>query len=303
MEYYYDSKTGGFVLNEETTDESLTTQITAAFIASLLAVPGIVNADRISRNFTTKPTVAQFQSTVRKVAEKAPRFGGYTTLDAANILARTLYAEAAGESTEGKKMVATVIWNRAGGDTQKLIRVCFASSQFSCWNGVDRTILKPGVYKITIPSDIAIPSVKRAWDVCQALASEMLKGTFTPLGNYNAYLNPKKADPDALATWGTTMTGQKVVGKHRFGYLPEKDPNRPKRNKMFTYKVVSGDSVSKIATNLIQAGKTNITDLTTLKNQIVAVNKLKNNGDTIYVGQVLKIPQGVQENGSENRWA
>ena len=118
MEYNY-VEDKGFVLNPETTEESLASNITMAFIASILSVPGIVSADRLSRDIPSNPTPAQVSGAIKKANEKAPTFGGYLTTDAANLIARTIFAEASGESLEGKKMVATVIWNRAGGDPQK----------------------------------------------------------------------------------------------------------------------------------------------------------------------------------------
>ena len=44
-------------------------------------------------------------------------YGGFSEDKAYNIVARTLYDEARGESIMGLKAVASVIYNRAGGDS------------------------------------------------------------------------------------------------------------------------------------------------------------------------------------------
>ena len=98
------------------------------------------------------------------------------------------------------------------------------------------------------------------------------------------------------------MSNQKVVGKHKFGYLREKDPNRRRKKSNVqiatSYKVQKGDSLGKIAQKLIKDKQTNFTDARKLATQLIAVNKLKDNGNKIYIGQVLKLPQGVNENVS-----
>ena len=50
------------------------------------------------------------------------------------IVALTIFGEAAGESVQGKRAVASVIWTRADGNQNALASVCKAPRQFSCWN-------------------------------------------------------------------------------------------------------------------------------------------------------------------------
>ena len=63
------------------------------------------------------------------------------TLDEDDILTRTVYGEARGESADGQAAVAWVILNRASkrrsymGTTIK--EVCLKPQQFSCWNAND----------------------------------------------------------------------------------------------------------------------------------------------------------------------
>jgi N-acetylmuramoyl-L-alanine amidase len=69
------------------------------------------------------------------------------------VFAKTLYAEARGESEEGQKWVAWVIKNRArmnrtywGGSSIK--DVCLFKNQFECWNNKsDIEIKEPQVYE------------------------------------------------------------------------------------------------------------------------------------------------------------
>lgn len=109
-------------------------------------------------------------------------------------VARTIYAEARGESSEGKKAVASVIWNRAGGDVGKLAKVVTAPKQFSCWN-----------------SGTPAAGSGAAWNECVRLAEDLVSGSFTPSGNWNHYFNPKLANPK----WAKGKTGQDI-GNHRF---------------------------------------------------------------------------------------
>ena len=50
------------------------------------------------------------------------------------IIALTLMAEARGETSEGRRAVASVIWHRAHERNQTWEDVCLAPKQFSCWN-------------------------------------------------------------------------------------------------------------------------------------------------------------------------
>lgn len=58
---------------------------------------------------------------------------------AEEIAARTLYGEARGETQDGQRAVAHVLWNRVrdGRWGKTLATVCLARIQFSCWNASD----------------------------------------------------------------------------------------------------------------------------------------------------------------------
>lgn len=88
------------------------------------------------------------------------------------IIALTLYSEAGGEPISNKMAVGSVIWNRAGGDVEKLEAVCLKPRQFSCWNaGTPKT---PG-------------KRDRAWADCIGIASAMLSGKFAPVTRATHY--------------------------------------------------------------------------------------------------------------------
>lgn len=115
------------------------------------------------------------------------------------VVARTLWGEARGESFDGKFGVASVIWTRAKGDLSKLDDVCLRKAQFSCWN--DGTL---ELVKIDTESD--------AWMECWTIASAMYAvGGFIPLfdaTHYHAtYVKPY---------WVEGMTFIRKIGNHRF---------------------------------------------------------------------------------------
>lgn len=128
-----------------------------------------------------------------------------TKMSAVDAIARTLYAEAKGESFDGKQAVATVIYNRAGGNPANMVSVVKQYKQFSCWN--------KGVPPKGNDTD-------KNWIDCVNLAKQMIAKTFKPtLGKeYKHYFNPDKAKP----SWGyvdddrTTLVKGVTIGNHYF---------------------------------------------------------------------------------------
>jgi spore germination cell wall hydrolase CwlJ-like protein len=117
------------------------------------------------------------------------------------IVALTLFMEAAGEGFDGQYAVASVIWNRANGDTSKLVAVCKKPKQFSCWN--NRT-------SYDVPTDYASLV---AWNHSLRLATAMVDGTFRPLHNATHYhaIWMKK-----YPSWASKMKYVTTIGKHIF---------------------------------------------------------------------------------------
>lgn len=116
------------------------------------------------------------------------------------IIALTIFGEAAGEPHAGKMAVASVIWNRANGNPERLTQVCKAPRQFSCWNaGAPR-----------VPRDQ--PS-QNAWAECADIASTMLDGSFEPTTEANHYFATwLKQRP----SWAADMTELETIGRHVF---------------------------------------------------------------------------------------
>jgi spore germination cell wall hydrolase CwlJ-like protein len=124
-----------------------------------------------------------------------------------DIVARTIYAEAQGESSVGKHAVASVIYNRAGGNPEKMEGVVTASDKkneyhaFSCWNS-------------------GTPSQGKgsAWEESVKLAKQMFSGNFSPSIHSKFYYNPRKANP-SWAYYDKTKKQRKPfkdIGLHRF---------------------------------------------------------------------------------------
>lgn len=283
---------------DEITDESLQSALGLSLIATLLSLGSILRADDIRSGLKDAHDPKEAQIVLNAIENKT--YGGYSTAQAANILMRTLYAEARNESSLGKRMVATVIWNRAGGDVDRLPGVCLKRKQFSCWNGL--TARDPGNFVVRVPKGATRPGANQdAWNECKALVEQMMDGSFTPEGNYNMYLNKATADKSAVNGWGTTMGDQKVVGHHTFGYLKDQDGYKGKKVETptpqyaTTCRVQAGDyGVSYVAKRLIKDKQTSYTDVRKLTDQIIALNpKLKTDkkgNPIIKVGDILKLP-------------
>lgn len=125
------------------------------------------------------------------------------------LLARTLQAEAGGESFEGMLATGAVMANRVKakgyGDTFR--EVILAPGQFSAWNlatgyaggegGINMDTIKPS---------------KKAYEI----ADMILSGEYdSPVGNATHYYNPDVATPK----WGKEAGGDwTTIGNHIFGY-------------------------------------------------------------------------------------
>lgn len=128
------------------------------------------------------------------------------------VLVLTLLWEAGGEGPDGIRAAASVIWNRAHGDPQKLTAVCLAEKQFSCWNNRSHDAYSVGM-AYAMETHHHIPN-KQALDVCVWVAKDMLAGTFRPTIRATHYFNPRllKRPP----SWARKLWFVKRIGKHRF---------------------------------------------------------------------------------------
>ncbi len=147
-----------------------------------------------------------------------------------NIVARTLFMEARSDyKNSGLQAVASVIWNRAGGETNRLVSVCFEKNQFAVWNGIkplDNEEYSPSSYVSVIPWQAEQNVIEmRAWVACEKWAGQMVEGTFVSnIGNRNMYDTESSG---SKMSWWNRMTDKTAKGEfgqtHIFGYLPERD--------------------------------------------------------------------------------
>lgn len=116
------------------------------------------------------------------------------------VLAKTLYLEAANQSTEGKIAVAAVIWNRAGGKASEMKRVVLARKQFSCWN-------RRSPASVRIKDDVS-------YRICMIIAREMVSGEFKmPRGlEVATHYHEKSVRP----SWGRSEHLLVKIGDHLF---------------------------------------------------------------------------------------
>jgi len=123
--------------------------------------------------------------------------------DEREVFAKTIYAEARGESREGWLWVAWVIKNRArmnkpywGGS--KIRDVCLHPYQFECWNGKnDISIDEPGLYK----------------DILQLIDQIYPSGGSDPTGGADHYNNPAK---EGYPAWVSNCDVVRRIGNHVF---------------------------------------------------------------------------------------
>lgn len=188
-------------------DESIGKSVSVAALVSFMAIPGLLPKSSLAAELKDVPVA---QLTVNSpevkaaVAKAAPKsYNGMNTANIANVVARTIFAEAQSEGKDGQAAVASVIWNRAGGKAENLVPVISKKLQFSCWNKYnggwnDKT------YKYKIPAKVFIfPKSRETWDNCMQLASKLVSEEFTStIGNRNMIGNKKLDNKDAWDSWG-----------------------------------------------------------------------------------------------------
>lgn len=125
---------------------------------------------------------------------------GATEAQTANAIARTLWAEARSEGEFGIRMVASVIYNRAGGEASRMYRVVTKPKQFSCWNAGEPRV------EVRTPGDI------QAWDICVGVAWDLVRGRFIPITEATHF---EKAG-GKVPRWATRMRLVRTYGRHNF---------------------------------------------------------------------------------------
>lgn len=123
-----------------------------------------------------------------------------------DVLARTIWGEARGESAEGRIAVAWVIRNRLDRPHRfkpTIAAICQQARQFSCWNVTD-----PNREKL-----IRLDDSDHIFRECQDIAAEVLDGrTPDPTGGADFYYNPKLAAPK----WALGHEPCARIGHHVF---------------------------------------------------------------------------------------
>lgn len=121
-----------------------------------------------------------------------------------DVLARTIYGEARGETTEGQLAVGLVILNRYrsnkwfAGNT--IAETCLKPKQFSCWNYDD-----PNCEKIKTAGE---KELKKFW----TMAESLLKGDVADITNGATHYHTKQIKP----SWSKGKMPCAEIGNHLF---------------------------------------------------------------------------------------
>jgi N-acetylmuramoyl-L-alanine amidase len=136
----------------------------------------------------------------------------YNPSEVRNIIARTLWAEAKGEGEKGMRAVASVIYNRASGNVNKMVPVIKKPKQFSCWNKMKE--------KDWFNFEIKEKSGP-AWDLAKKIATEMATDNFSPILDSDHYYNPSLCTPN-WSKIGKIERPSLKIGRHKFMKINER---------------------------------------------------------------------------------
>lgn len=196
-------------------DESLADVLRPLTFAALMAIPEIVDAKSLvnglsevtgGKNIPVSVSDPKIQKKIYNIIGKDK----YVNAVIINVIARTLMAEAVGEkSSKSFDAIASVIWNRAGGDKNKMVDVIFQPGQFSCWRKMNRFDkrnyeIKPHGSALTNPS---------SWRYCINTARKMVNGTFVPTVKWKQYYAHNRVTPK----WASKLKESEKIGNHTFG--------------------------------------------------------------------------------------
>ncbi len=213
--------------------------ILVGMIIYKFAIPGHLGGDYELATKTTQ-AVTQVSRAYDKVNESNIKASSFVKVEVTNasvkveatinkkdlstmyVIADTLFMECKNQTDYGRKAVASVIYNRAGGDKDKFAEVCLKKNrrgvhQFSCYNKN-----KCDGHQDMISWNKMTVKEKKIYANCEQYARQMVEGTFSPINKtMNMYYNPKACKKEP--SWGSKMIYVVWVGKHKFGYLPEHD--------------------------------------------------------------------------------
>lgn len=173
-------------------------------------------------------TSKEVQKTIKSLDKSQKTYGGYSLTNNINILARTLFREGNDQDEDGRKAIASVIYNRANKDRNNIVAVIKRPKAFSCWNGMTSSDWSNFIYKIP-KETVNNKSQEKIWLNCIKIAEDVFSGKFkSTIGNRNTYYNPDKANPN----WGKDLKDVKTIKNHKFGYLASEDPTKIKKTKI-----------------------------------------------------------------------
>jgi spore germination cell wall hydrolase CwlJ-like protein len=129
------------------------------------------------------------------------------------IMSRTIYGEARGESREGKIAVGWVILNRFKAkrwySADTIAGTCMKKLQFSCWNKNDP--MRPR---------LLAADVEKLANCIEAAVAVLAGKEPDPTGGATFYLNP--AVLPTLPKWALKKPPIKIIGAHHFFDDPDR---------------------------------------------------------------------------------
>lgn len=131
------------------------------------------------------------------------------TITDIDIMARTIYGEARGESKEGKVAVGNVISNRAKTVKFKIFgdgsieSACLYPKQFSCWNQNDPNRQK--CLSVKTDDKVFLECLSVAYEILMGLCNDNTDGC-------DHYWARSIQDPD----WSKSLKNKTLIGNHYF---------------------------------------------------------------------------------------
>ena len=128
------------------------------------------------------------------------------TLDEVDVLTRTVFGEARGESAEGQAAVAWVIRNRAAKNRKYLGRTvkeaCLMPHQFSCWNTNDSNRQKL----------LQLDTRDKTYVQILRIVEQVMNGTIKDNTQGSTHYHTDRVKP----SWVTDKTPVATIGHHLF---------------------------------------------------------------------------------------
>lgn len=298
------------LIKESNLDEGLKDVTLASIFAMLMAIPGVVDAATLEKNIDGLHKRADIIKALDVYDETVSKdISGYSFTQAVDILARTLYSEAADQGHDGKLAIMSVIWNRAGGKVENIIPVVLKPRQFCGWNKAKPNMhvgkYSPAEYDYWIPSSIldrgpdnkkpidkskiSYPSLL-AWNDCKEIAADVLMNEKfkSTIGNCNIIINPAKDESTFLKKW--LPKAKFTIKSHKFAYDPTQDGF--KSNEPYTYNTQIANMATGKYSDVIDY---KIGDPKIDKSLTHIIKRLMNDGTITYHDNVYKVQKEIEK--------